>query len=47
LANDDRGRCAVVARYFELTPGFGEVTVQDRRPGASGDPLFAVWSRRV
>lgn len=47
LANDDRGRCAIVSRYFDLTEGFGEVTVEHRNPGAAGDPLFAVWARRI
>ncbi len=47
LSTDDRGRCAIVATYFELTDGFDEPVAQHRNPGASGDPLFAVSARRV
>ena len=46
LATDDRGRCAIVASYFELTDGFGPAIVEHRNPGAPGDPLYAVWARR-
>lgn len=46
LSNDDRGRCAIVARYFELTDGFGDVTVEHRNPDAPTNPLFAVYSNR-
>jgi SAM-dependent methyltransferase len=46
LSTDDRGRCAIVATYFELTDGFGEPTVQHRNPGVRGDPLYAVWAYR-
>ncbi len=46
LSTDDRGRCAIVATYFDLTDGFDEPVVQHRNPGAPGDPLFAVWARR-
>ena len=42
LANDDRGRCAIVARYFELTPAFGKPVIEHRNPAAPGDPLYAV-----
>jgi len=47
LSTNDDGHCAIVSAYFELTDGFGEPVVQLRNPGASGDPLFAVWSRRT
>ncbi|MEP1124714.1 MAG: methyltransferase domain-containing protein [Ilumatobacter sp.] len=47
LSTDDRGRCGIVATYFELTDGFDEPVAQHRNPGASGDPLFAVSARRV
>lgn len=47
LSTDDRGRCAIVATYFDLTDGFGEPLVQHRNPGLSGDPLYAVWARRA
>ena len=46
LSTDDRGRCAIVATYFELTDGFGEPVAELRTPDAPGDPLFAVWARR-
>ena len=46
LSTDDRGRCAIVATYFDLTDGFVDPVVQLRNPGAPGDPLYAVWARR-
>jgi len=46
LATDDRGRCAIVAAYAELTAGLAEPIVQHRNPGAAGDPLYAVVMRR-
>jgi SAM-dependent methyltransferase len=47
LSTDDRGRCTIVATYFELTDGFTATTLQHRNPGARGDPLYAVWAQRV
>lgn len=47
LSTDDRGRCAIVATYFDLTDGFGEPLVQHRNPGTRTDPLYAVWAERV
>lgn len=47
LSTDDRGRCAIVATYFELTDGFDEAVVEYRNPGAPGDPLYAVRARRL
>jgi SAM-dependent methyltransferase len=47
LSTDDRGRCAIVATYFDLTPAFGEPVVQLRTPGSAGDPLYAVWARTI
>lgn len=46
LEADDRGRCAIVAAYFRLTPAFDEAIVQQRNAGAPGDPLFSVTARR-
>lgn len=46
LSTDDEGRCAIVSAYFDLTEGFDAPTVQLCNPGASGDPLYAVWARR-
>lgn len=47
LSTDDDGRCAIVATYFDLSDGLGDATVDLRNPGAPGDPLYAVWARRV
>lgn len=47
LGADDRGRCTIVAVYFAAATAFGEPTVQLRNPGARGDPLFAVWARKL
>lgn len=47
LANDDAGRANIVGAYFELTEGFGPPTLQHRNPGASTDPLYAVWATRT
>ncbi len=47
LSTDDRGRCAIVATYFDLTDGFAEPLVQHRNPGTRTDPLYAVWAERV
>ena len=46
LSSDDRGRCAIVARYFALTEGFDEPIVEHRNAGTAGDPLYAVRARR-
>jgi SAM-dependent methyltransferase len=46
LSTDDRGRCAIVGTYFDLTDGFTDPPVALRNPGAPGDPLYAVWARR-
>lgn len=45
LANDDHGRCAIVARYFAESGTFGEPTIEHRNPGIAGDPLYAVWAQ--
>ena len=45
LSTNDEGRCVIVSAYFELTDGFDEPIVQLRNPGATGDPLYAVWAR--
>ncbi|MEM8706879.1 MAG: methyltransferase domain-containing protein [Actinomycetota bacterium] len=47
LANDEPTRVAIVGRYFQLTDGFGEPTMQHRNPEARTDPLFAVWATTV
>ncbi len=45
LATDDRGRCAIVATYFELSAGFDTTIIEHRNAGRTGDPLYAVWAR--
>jgi len=47
LSTDERGRCSIVATYFDLTDRFDEPVVQHRNPGVRGDPLYAVWAQRV
>jgi len=48
LANDDAGRCEIVAEYFRRSGGWAEPTVALRTPpGTRGDPLYAVWSTRM
>jgi SAM-dependent methyltransferase len=44
LANDDRGRLAIVRAYFEQSGAFGEATLAHCNPGAPGDPLYAAWA---
>ncbi len=47
LGADDRGRCTIVAVYFAAVSAFGEATVQLRNAGEAGDPLYALWARRL
>jgi len=48
-ALDDRERAALIAAYIKNAAGFGEITAQDRtdHDGPPGDPLFAVWARKL
>ncbi len=46
LANDDLTHCRIVATYFLLAGGFGEVRQARRTPPGPGDPLFAVWAAK-
>jgi SAM-dependent methyltransferase len=46
LGTDDRGRCTIVAIYFEAAGGFDEPMVELRNPTGAGDPLYALWARR-
>jgi len=46
LANDDRGRLAIVDAYFEQSGGFDRAVLAHRNPGARGDPLYAAWAAR-
>ena len=47
LSTDERGRCAIVAAYFQASDGFAPPQVQHRNPGAAGDLLYAVLARRA
>lgn len=47
LANDERTRCGIVALYFQLSADFEDAVVELRNPGAPGDPLYAVYARRL
>ncbi len=47
LSTDDRGHCAIVATYFDLTADFHEPVVQLRNPASTGDHLYAVWALTV
>jgi SAM-dependent methyltransferase len=48
LEATDQEHCKIVAAYFRLAGGWGELTVQRRTPLAHrGDPLFAVWGYRT
>jgi SAM-dependent methyltransferase len=48
LASSDEQHCAIVARYFALADRYTEPTIERRTAAAHrGDPLFAVWARRV
>ena len=44
LSTDEEGHCTIVSTYFELTDGFDAPVAQLRNPGATGDPLYAVWA---
>jgi len=48
LESTDEQHCEIVARYFSQAGGFGDATIERRTPaGHRGDPLFAVWARRL
>jgi SAM-dependent methyltransferase len=48
LVSSDEQHCEIVARYFALAGGFEEPNIERRTPPAHrGDPLFAVWARRL
>ncbi len=46
LGTDDRGRCTIVAVYFDAAGRFREPVVQLRNAESAGDPLYAVWAVR-
>jgi SAM-dependent methyltransferase len=45
LATDDRGRCTIVAIYFDQAGLFDDPTVELRNPETTGDAVYAVWAR--
>jgi SAM-dependent methyltransferase len=45
LNTSDEQHVALVRAYFEAAGGFDDVKEEDRPPGRSGDPLYAVWAR--
>jgi SAM-dependent methyltransferase len=47
LASDDRGRCMIVAVYFDEAGGFEQPEIELRNSGTNGDPLYAVRARAV
>src|SRR5262245_42879445 len=48
LSTNDLQHCEIVARYFQLSGGWGEpVTDWRTGPGHPGDPLMAVWATRA
>ncbi len=48
LATDDDAHLQIVSEYFHRSRGWGDVTAVRRTPlDHRGDPLFAVWARRV
>lgn len=47
LASDDRGRCMIVAVYFDEAGGFDQPVLEHRNSGAPGDPLYAVHARTI
>ena len=44
LANDDRGRLAIVEAYFARSGRFEAPTMARCNPDAPGDPLWAAWA---
>ena len=47
LANNDQTHCRIVAAYFELAGGFGDIQVARRTTPGYGDPLYAVWAAKA
>jgi hypothetical protein len=48
LQATEEERCALVAEYFRRSRVFEPATIARRTPpGHPGDPLYAVWARRV
>lgn len=47
LATDDATHVATVAEYFKRSGPWSPPSAQHRNPGMPGDPLYAVWARRL
>jgi SAM-dependent methyltransferase len=47
LDTTDAQHVALVRAYFDAAGGFTDVKEEDRSPGGDGNPLYAVWARRV
>ena len=47
LNTDDLGRIGLVREYFSRSTGWAEPVAEHRNRGLPGDPLYAVWSRRL
>lgn len=47
LATDDAMHVATVTEYFRRSGPWGPPSAEHRNPGQPGDPLFAVWARRL
>lgn len=46
LGTSDAEHVTLVRAYFEAAGGWGDVRAEDRSPGG-GDPLYALWARRL
>lgn len=47
LSVDDRGRCMIVAVYFDEAGAFEQPRIELRNPESPGDPLYAVYARTL
>ena len=48
LANDEPGRCQIVAEYFRRSGGWTDPVIEKRTPDdRRGDPLYTVWARSL
>jgi SAM-dependent methyltransferase len=47
LDTTDAQHVALVRAYFDAAGGFTDVKEEDRSPGGDGNPLYAVWARRL
>jgi SAM-dependent methyltransferase len=47
LSTTDAQHVQLVQTYFEASAGWTEASAEERSPGPDGDPLYAVWARRL